>query len=168
MRFSSSGAVAALLAVVPMTADAEERRGRDDHTIIVGVGSATELELRDRSLHPGVNVMVEWDAIEDWLELEVGASVLAVNRGSEVPVDLLIKKPFWLAPGAELMVGIGPEVVQIWGAENGTHFGGELALDFMFWPSRRVGFWIEPSYDVLFDGRVSDGGGVTSGLLFGW
>jgi hypothetical protein len=31
-----------------------------DHTIIVGVGGAGELELADGSLHPGANLMVEW------------------------------------------------------------------------------------------------------------
>jgi hypothetical protein len=33
-----------------------------DHTIIVGVAGAAELELGDGTLHPGANVMVEWDA----------------------------------------------------------------------------------------------------------
>jgi hypothetical protein len=79
-----------------------------DHTIIVGVGGATELELADRSLHPGANLMVEWDAIENWLELEIGASVLSANRGVEAPIDLLIKKPFKLAPWAEFMFALAP------------------------------------------------------------
>jgi hypothetical protein len=140
------------------------------HTIIVGVGGATELELADRSLHPGANLMVEWDAIENWLELEIGASVLSANRGVEAPIDLLIKKPFKLAPWAEFMVGVGPEVVLVSNpTTKATYFGGEVALDFMFWPwGRRVGLWVEPEYDLVFDQRGSSGIGATGGVLFGW
>ena len=83
-------AVAIVLLPRPLLADsrpAQDSQGDDklDHTIIVGVGAATELELGDRSLHPGANVMVEWDAIENWLEFEVGASVLTADGGVEVP-----------------------------------------------------------------------------------
>ena len=93
--------------------------------------------------------MIEWDAIEDWLELEVGASILSVDGGVEVPIDLLVKKPFKLARWAEFMFGVGPEVVQVTGTHRGTYFGGELALDFMFWPwGRHVGLWVEPEYDL--------------------
>ena len=66
-------------------------------SIILGVGGATEVELGDGSVHPGANVMVEWDAIENWLEFEVGASLLTTNGGVEVPVNLLVKKPLRLA-----------------------------------------------------------------------
>ncbi len=140
-----------------------------EHTIIVGVGGATELELGDPSLHLGANIMVEWDAIENWLELEVGASMLTADQGVEVPIDLLLKKPFKLARWAEFMVGVGPEVVRVTGTGRGTYFGGEAALDFMFWPwGRSVGLWIEPEYDLVIHGGASSGIGGTGGMLFGW
>jgi hypothetical protein len=140
-----------------------------EHTIIVGVGGATELELGDASLHSGANVMVEWDVIEDWLEFEVGASALSAANGIEIPVDLLVKKPFKLKPWAEFMVGVGPEVVQVTGPNRGTHFGGEAALDFMFWPwGSRVGLWVEPEYDLVFQPSASSGIGTTGGVLLGW
>jgi hypothetical protein len=140
-----------------------------DRTIIVGVGGAAEVELGDGSVHPGVNLMVEWDAVENWLELEVGASLLATNGGVEVPVDLLVKKPFKLTRWAELMIGLGPEVVQVTGANEGTYFGGEVALDFMFWPmGRHVGLWVEPEYDVIVHDGASSGIGGTGGVLSGW
>lgn len=163
----------ALLLLVTLTAPPSnaQEQGDDEteHTIVVGVGGAGELELGDGSLHPGANVMIEWDAIENWLELEVGASVLAASGGVEVPIDLLVKKPFTLARWAELMVGVGPEVAQVTGVDKGTYFGGELALDLMFWPwGRRVGLWVEPEYDALFHDGVSSGIGSTGGVLFGW
>ena len=140
-----------------------------DHTILLGIGGATEVELGDGSLQPGANVMVEWDAIENWLEFEVGASLLATSGGVEVPIDLLVKKPFKLAPWAEFMIGVGPEVVQVTGAKKRTYFGGEVALDVMFWPwGRHVGLWVEPEYDVVFHDGASSGVGWTGGVLFGW
>jgi hypothetical protein len=141
-----------------------------EHTVIVGVGGAAELELGDGSLYPGANLMVEWDAIENWLELEIGASILSASRGVDVPIGLLVKKPFKLAPWAELMVGVGPEVVLVSNpTTKATYFGAEGALDFMFWPwGRRVGLWVEPEYDLIFHDGASSGIGSSGGLLFGW
>ena len=96
------------------------------------------------------------DAIEDLLEFEIGASILTADGGVAVPIDLLVKKPFTLTRWAEVMVGISPEVVQVTGADKGTYFGAELALDFMFWPwGRHVGVWVEPEYDLVFHGRAT-------------
>jgi hypothetical protein len=113
--------------------------------------------------------MVEWDAVENRLEFEAGASILSATGRVEVPVDLLIKKPFKLTRWAEFMVGVGPEVVQVTGVNKGTYFGGEVALDFMFWPWRRhVRLWVEPEYDLIFHNGTSSGLGGTAGVLFGW
>ncbi len=151
---------------------ASEEGSRDgiEHTLIVGFGGAAELELRDRSVHPGANVMVEWDAIENWLEVEVGASVLSADGGVEVPLDLLVKKPFRLARYAEFMIAVGPEMVPVLNTmTKATYFGGEIALDFMFWPwGRRVGLWVEPEYDFISRDGVSHGLGSTGGVLLGW
>jgi hypothetical protein len=164
--------IAGLALVIPAEGVAhagDEEEDPLDHTIIVGVGGAGELELGDGSIHSGGNVMVEWEAIENWLELEVGASVLTADQGATVPVDLLVKKPFRLCRLAEFMVGVGPEVVRNTGANGGTYLGGEMALDFMFWPwGRRIGLWVEPEYDLIIHDRPSGGIGTTGGVLLGW
>ena len=140
-----------------------------DHTLIFGVGGASEVELQSGSLNSGVNVFVEYEAIENWLELELGVSILKAEGGWEVPIDLLLKKPFRLARGVELMIGVGPQIVRISGTErNGTFVAGELVFDFMFWPSRHIGLWVEPSYTLLFRDGVSHSLGATGGLLIGW
>jgi hypothetical protein len=165
----------ALISVCARRAAAEtEGQRKDDeqhieHTIVVGVGGAAELELADGALHPGANVMVEWDAVEDWLEFEVEASVLSADHGTETPIGLAIKKPFHLARWAEVMVGVGPEVVYVSNpTTKGTFFGGQMVLDFMFWPTQRFGVWVEPSYDVIARNGVSHGIGSTGGFLVGW
>jgi hypothetical protein len=60
---------------------------RLDHTIVVSVGGTTELELGTGPLHPSANLIVEWDAIENWLELEIGAFPCSPRiEGSKLPL----------------------------------------------------------------------------------
>lgn len=154
----------------PRTAVSEMDDGIE-HVIIVGIGAAGEVELGDGSLRPGGNVMIEWDAVENWLELEAGASLFPVDSGIETPIALLAKKPFRLARWAEFMIGVGPEMVVVSNpTTKTTYFGGEAALDFMFWPwGRRFGLWVEPEYDLTFPSRrASSSVGTTGGVLVGW
>jgi hypothetical protein len=161
--------VAVLITSIARGASADEADEEKGRTLIVGVGGAGELEPREGSFHPGASVFLEYEAIENWLELELGASLLAAEHGVEVPIDLLLKKPFRLSRGVEFMAGLGPEIVHVTGTDRDGTFGGiEFALDFMFWPSQRVGLWVEPSYDVVFRGGVSHGIGSTGGVMVGW
>ncbi len=140
-----------------------------EHAIIIGLGGATEMELRGGSLHAGVNALVEYEAIANWLELELGLSILQAEGGREVPIDLLFKKPFRLTRRLELMIGVGPQIVRVSGTERkGTFAGGELVFDFMFWPTHHLGLWLEPSYAFLFRDGVSHSLGATGGMLVGW
>jgi hypothetical protein len=55
----------------------------------------------------------------------------------------------------EFMLGVGPEWVHL--SQNGkvtNSFSGELAGDFMFWPTggHRFGWFLEPAYDYSFAG----------------
>jgi hypothetical protein len=135
--------------------------------IVLGVGGADSVELSGGSNHVGGNAFVEWNAVPKWLELELGASVLTADSGVSIPIELLFKKPFRLAPGIEFMPGIGPEVVHVTGPSGGTYFGGTIGLDFMFWPTQRVGLWVEPSYDFVVHDGVSHALGGTGGVIFG-
>jgi hypothetical protein len=66
------------------------------------------------------------------------------------------------------MIGVGPEVVQVTGINKGTSFGGEVALDFMFWPwGRRVGLCVEPEFDLIVHDGPASGIGSTGGVPFG-
>jgi len=169
VRAATSFAVVAAVLSPCLAREARADDDRPDHTIIVGVGGAIEAELGTGSVHPGVNGMVEWDAIENWLELEVEASILSVDGGVEMPLGLLAKKPFRLRRWAECMIGFGPEVVRLSTPRTkATYFGGQVALDFMFWPWHEVGLWVEPSYDFVFPDGLSRSIGSTGGVLLGW
>lgn len=91
---------------------------------------------------------------------------MAADGGVELPVDLVIKKPFRVTEWFEFMVGAGPEVQSA--TEKRTRVGGEVALDCMFWPLARAGLWVEPTYDVVFGGGASHGLRVTAGAMVAW
>ena len=66
------------------------------------------------------------------------------------------------------MLGIGPEWIHTnaYGIEMNS-IGGEVALDFMFWSSRkhRFGWYLEPSYDYKFGPGHEQSLGISGGLL---
>jgi hypothetical protein len=141
-----------------------------EHTVIVGGGGAIERDLAERSTHAGANAFLEYEAIEGWLELELGISLLAIPGGTELPIDLLVKKPFSLTRHLELMIGVGPQIVRVFHpSEGGTFLGVEFALDFMYWPTRRVGLWMQPAYGFVFRGSGGSSSlGTTAGIIVGW
>jgi len=135
--------------------------------------SASVVRLRwstgDGSLHPGLNAFVEYEPVENWLELELSVSVLAVEGGREVPVDLLFQKTISTHSSTRADDRRRPsDCVRFRQRKEGTFVGGQDALDFMFWPSRNVGLWVEPSYEFLFGSNFSHGLSTTGGVIFGW
>jgi hypothetical protein len=63
----------------------------------------------------------------------------------------------------------GPEVVRVSSPTTKAYVGGEVSLDFMFWPwGRHVGLWVEPECALVFRNSASSGIGNTGGVLFGW
>jgi len=110
----------------------------------------------------------EMTPIENWLELEFGVTPTFTHHSTEWDTDLLFKKPWTLSKKVEFMFGVGPEWIYI--RENGIttdSVAGEIALDFMFWPSpkRRFGWYLEPAYDYTFGRSHDQAIGVSIGLL---
>jgi hypothetical protein len=113
-------------------------------------------------------VAAEVTPIENWLELEFGVTPAFSHHSTEWDTDFLFKKPWTLSRKAEFMFGAGPEWIHI--RKNGVatnSLAGEIALDFMFWPSpaRRFGWYIEPAYDYTFARGHDQAIGVSIGLL---
>src|SRR5580658_10504511 len=106
--------------------------------------------------------------IENWLELEAGVSPFYTRKSTEWDTDLLIKKPWTISRKAEFMLGVGPEWVHL--RQNGkvsNSIAGEMAGDFMFWPTgkHRFGWFLEPAYDYSFAGGHQQSIGISGGLL---
>jgi hypothetical protein len=141
---------------------------QDDHTVVVEVGVVAAHTLGERPSHWGATIAAEITPIENWLELEFGVAAIPADGGTEWSSDLLFKKPWRLSPRAEFMAGIGPEVVHGAGADRGTFLGGEAVLDFMYWPRKNLGWYAEPSFDLVSRHGVARGLGISAGLLIGW
>ena len=135
---------------------------------VVELGGAAGWSLKDGGSSFGPTVAVEVTPIENWLELEAGVTPLFTRHSTEWDTDLLFKKPWTLSRKAEFMLGVGPEWIHR--RENGlatNSVGGELAADFMFWPSakHRFGWYLEPAYDYDFGLGHEQSIGITGGLL---
>ena len=132
----------------------------------VGAEPARSLSGGGWTLSP--TVAAEVTPIENWLELEFGVTPTFSRHSTEWDTDFLFKKPWTLSKKVEFMFGVGPEWIHL--RENGittNSVAGEIALDFMFWPSpkRRFGWYIEPAYDYAFGRSHDQAIGVSIGLL---
>jgi hypothetical protein len=124
-----------------------------DPAAFVELGAAPGWNLKNGAWSFGPTVAVEVTPIENWLELEMGVTPAFSRRSTEWDTDFLFKKPWTLSGKVEFMFGAGP--VWIHAKQNimtTNSVGGEVALDFMFWPSakHRLGWYLEPAYQYDF------------------
>ncbi len=142
----------------------------DDPKAILELGAAASWNTSGGATSFAPNLAAETTPIEHWLELEAGVSPFYTRNSTEWDTDLLFKKPWTLSPHAEFMLGVGPEWVYL--KQNGRSsntLAGEVAGDFMFWPSGRhhFGWYFEPAYDYNFAAGHQQSIGVSAGLLIG-
>ena len=135
---------------------------------IVELGGAAARDLKGGGSSFGGDFAVEFTPIEKWLEIEAGTTPLFRRHSTEWDTDLLFKKPWTLSEKVEFMFGVGPEWIhtRAYGVTTNS-VGGEVVLDFMFWPSakRRFGWFLEPGYDYSFARGHERSIGITGGLL---
>jgi hypothetical protein len=139
----------------------------DEPAAVVELGGAASWNLKGGSSF-GPDVAAEITPLENWLELEAGTTPLFSSRSTEWDTDLLFKKPWTLSEKVEFMFGVGPEWIHT--RQYGTttnSLGGEVVLDFMFWPSakHRLGWYLEPGYDYNFGRGHERSIGISGGLL---
>ena len=106
--------------------------------------------------------------IENWLELELGLAVTSGAGERELAASFLFKKPWQLSPEVEFMIGVGPELSHSLEGHAGTAPGLVSVLDFMFWPTKNVGWYVEPAYEIIFRHGSKGSFAVTGGLLIGF
>ena len=135
---------------------------------IVELGGAASREFNDSSSSFGGGFAVEFTPIEKWLEIEVGTTPLFRRHSAEWDTDILFKKPWTLSEKVEFMFGVGPEWIhtRAYGVTTNS-LGGEIVLDFMFWPSptHHFGWFLEPGYDYSFARGHERSLGISGGLL---
>jgi hypothetical protein len=159
-----------MIVVAVSSAQAQTAGTRDDgdHRIVYEFGWAADWS-RVEGLHPkGGTFAFEIPAVERWLELEFGAEAIRADGRTEAAVGVLFKKPRRFSPRFEFMVGAGPSIAHGTGPDGGTFWGLSSVADFMLWPTKNVGWYVEPAYEVGFrDKAAHHGVGVTAGLLIG-
>ena len=142
--------------------DVEEPAG------IVEIGVAPGLSITDVGFSFSPTVAAEVTPIENWLELEMGVTPIFSRHSTEWDTDLLFKKPWTLSRKVEFMFGVGPEWIHTrkYGITTNS-VAGEVALDFMFWPTarHRFGWYLEPGYDYNFGRGHEKSFGMSVGLL---
>jgi len=156
-----------LLAAVIFAGHAVALPEESEPSAIVEIGGAGEWGLRGGSAY-GTDLSAETTPIPDWLELEAGTTTLFSAGQTEWDTDFLFKKPFTLSDTVEFMFGVGPE----WdhtvshGSTTDT-VAAEAALDFMFWPwaERKLGLYLEPSYDYGFGRGHEQSVSISGGIL---
>jgi hypothetical protein len=135
---------------------------------VVELGGAGSWNLKDGGSSFGPDLAVEVTPIENWLELEAGTMPLFRRHSTEWDTDLLFKKPWTLSEKVEFMFGVGPEWIHTkeYGITTNS-LGGEVVLDFMFWPSakHRFGWYLEPGYEYNFGQGHERSIGISGGLL---
>jgi hypothetical protein len=156
-------AAAAQAQTTPQASAPEE----GEHAIVFELGAAGDWS-RAEGVHPGGTFAFEVTPIEHWLELEIGVTAIRSGSSTEVPIDVLFKKPWPFSRTFEFMIGAGPELVHATGPAHATFWGVEGVLDFMFWPRKNVGWYVEPGYEMTVRGGARHhGAGISAGVLLG-
>ena len=146
---------------------ASAKESTDDRQLILLVGPATEKSLVDGSTAYGTSLAIEFTAIEHQLEIEVGAQYLSTSNPKELGAQIIFKKPLELAQDVELGLGLGPAIWRKTSSPNNSlQLGVTFVADFMFWTTKKVGWYISPSYTYGIGGNAERTLGISAGLLF--
>jgi hypothetical protein len=166
-RLGALGVAALVVLLAPQARGQAAPAQADDHRAVIEVGLAGERGLTGSTSSAGGTVAVEFTPIEDWLEMETGITMLRGGGRNEIAVDLLFKKPWRLSATSEFMAGLGPEVSHHFGAGAGTSVATEVIGDWMFWPTKNVGWYLEPSYSFTAFSGGERSVGISAGLIVG-
>jgi hypothetical protein len=135
---------------------------------VAELGGAASFDLRGDRSSFGYSAAVEVTPVEDWLELELGVTPTFGTHLRERDIDLLFKKPWTFSPKVEFMFGVGLAYTHTNDNNVTTNsLSGEIALDFMFWPSakHRFGWYLEPAYEYGLGQAHERSVGMSAGLL---
>ncbi|HVM88032.1 MAG TPA: hypothetical protein VMT76_07570 [Puia sp.] len=141
--------------------------GKKESFAIAELGGEASFNFKERGLNVSPTLAVEVTPIENWLELELGITPNFESR--EWDIDILFKKPWDFSQKVEFMFGAGLVLEHSTNNKNmiTNSLGGEIALDFMFWPfeKKKFGWYLEPAYDYSFGKGHEQSIGMSGGLL---
>ncbi len=145
---------------------ATDESAEQDHLVILELGASGEREISEDTSHIGPAVGLEIEPIENWLEIELGASTYS-QGATDWEIELPFKKPFRLSSTIEVMPGPGPTWTHSTqpGARSST-WGAVAVIDLYVWRTKRLGWFLEPSYGVALGNGNEKSVGLTGGVFF--
>jgi|ERR1019366_573880 hypothetical protein len=159
-------ALGALLLLAPVPAGADDGEERD-HVAVLELGATGVREISERTSHLAPAVGIEFEPIENWLEIELGAATYRSGGATNWELDLPFKKPFRLSSTVELMPGLGPTWAHTTQpGERSSTWGAEAVIDLFFWRSKRLGWYLAPSYGITFSNGNRKSAALTAGIFF--
>jgi len=159
-----------VLIVISHHAFGQESLDQRDHSFALAAGVAIENNLANKTSSSGSTLSAEFTPIEDVLEIEVGTTLLNSSGEQELAEEVLFKSPYRLSSTSELDIGIGTQFSRkLQGADSASSFGMAFALEFMFWPSKEIGWSFNPEYGYgLGNSKGEQTIGASIEILFGW
>jgi hypothetical protein len=146
-------------------AQAEER---EKSAAVIEIGSAAEWQIPRGEFSSGPYVALEFEAVRDRLEIEIGVSPQFGSHQTDLASELILKMPVFSSEKIEVMFGVGPQLeYHVTGGELRNSVGAEAQLELEYWPSadRKFGWFVEYQYDRAFSSDRTQSIGVQFGLL---
>ena len=98
----------------------------------------------------GVGVFIERTVMPGWFELELSPSVVWVEGGTVVPIDLLLKKPFHLDESFCPYFALGPTLSLAFKEEaTEVGVGAAFVVGAYIWFGEAIGLDVEVDYALL-------------------
>jgi hypothetical protein len=147
-------------------AQAEERETTS--AVVVEIGSAAEWQMPHGDVSSGPYVALEFEALRDRLEIEIGVSPQFGSHQTDLASELILKTPIFSTSKLEVMFGVGPQwEYHLSGSELRNSLGAEAQLELEYWPSpeRKFGWFVEYQYGRAFGPDSTQSIGVQLGLL---
>lgn len=98
----------------------------------------------------GVSIFYERELVPRWLEVELNVGLIDGAAGLQVPIDLLLKKPFHLGRRLTPYIGIGPSIELFPRGDRSPLPGVTGGVGLYLWLSRDFGLDLELDYTAHF------------------
>lgn len=103
------------------------------------------------------------------LDVEVSAFYVSSSDDSRVPMQVLVRRPFFVSRVVRPYVGAGARMSHIFGAGSSNRFGFTTAMGTYFWFADHVGAFAEANAAAAFkDSKAIPEVGATAGIALGF
>jgi hypothetical protein len=159
-------ALCALPVFAPATAIAEDEE-EQHHVAVLELGATGKREITENASHIGPAIGIEVEPIENWLTIELGASTNRSRGATNWEIELPFKVPFRLSRNIEIMPGLGPTWAHTTQpGERPSTWGVKAKLDFFFWRTKHLGWYLAPSYGLTLGNGNKKSVALTGGIFF--